>query len=146
MWVNPRRRLRPTSLFCHLHVQRQHLAATWVSVLLGVADGARTWPGLITCWCQTPGHVITFRNHSAVVNYEHHYLPSSRENGSFHFITLPNWVIVLPCNKEIVRKPFYTLWISMRITGIIMLVACAVHVRVASPRQSGDPLLISWAV
>lgn len=33
---------------------------------------------------------------SAVVNYKGHYLPSSGENGLLHFISLSNWVIVLP--------------------------------------------------
>lgn len=110
-----------SDIFCHLIMEYQQFHP----VLPSITDNpvlARTWLGLISHWCQTAGQVITSRNCSAVVNYEGHYLPSSRENGLFHFITQSNWVIVLPCNTEMVRKPFHALWISMEETWISALV------------------------
>lgn len=107
----------------HLQYSISFLSLKFHPVLPGITDSpvlAHSWLSLITWRGQTAGHVITIRNDYAVVNYEGRYLLSSRENGSFHFITQPNWVIVLPCNTEIVRKPFYTLWISMKETQINM--------------------------
>lgn len=48
--------------------------------------------------------LITGWDCSAVVNYEGHYLPSSGGNGSLHFISLSNWVIVLPGCTETVNE------------------------------------------